>query len=77
MTDNVACRSTQSQLLSSHYLILLKKKLQRRIRECEAEIETIKTLPYYRIFNRYGEQERDLRAVELKLEKLKAILNRE
>ena len=57
-------------ILNSHYLILLTKKLKKHIRECEEEIETIKTLPYYTIFKRYAEQERDLQELQKKLERL-------
>jgi hypothetical protein len=41
------------------------------ITECEAEIENIKTLPYYTIFNRLAEQEADLQKLEEKLKELK------
>jgi hypothetical protein len=44
------------------------------ITECEAEIENIKTLPYYTIFNRWAEQEADLQKLEEKLTDLKSVL---
>lgn len=49
---------------------MTQKKLKKRIRECEEEIQTIKTLPYYTIFKRYAEQERDLQEAQKKLQKI-------
>lgn len=46
------------------------KKLKRRIRECEAEIANICTLPYYTIFNRESERAADLEAAMRKLNSL-------
>jgi hypothetical protein len=45
----------------------MKKKLKRRIRHCEAEIENIQTLPYYTLFNRESERAADLGAALRKL----------
>lgn len=47
------------------------KKLLKRIRECEKQIENLKTLPYYTIFKQKAEQQQDIQAVTQKLEKLK------
>ena len=47
------------------------KKLLKRIRECEKQIENLKTLPYYTIFKQKTEQQQDIQAVTQKLEKLK------
>lgn len=46
------------------------KKLNRRIRQCEAEIETIRTLPYYTLFNRESERAADLEQALRKLNSL-------
>ncbi|MFP9098901.1 hypothetical protein ACLI09_07595 [Flavobacterium sp. RHBU_24] len=43
------------------------KKLKRRIRQCEAEIENIRTLPYYTLFNRESERAADLQKAINKL----------
>jgi hypothetical protein len=53
---------------------LTRKQLKRSIRECEAEIENIKSLPYYSIFKRDAEQEADLRELYHKLEELQSQL---
>ena len=47
------------------------KKLMKRIRECETELQTIKTLPYYSIFKQEGQRQKDIAAAEKKLEKLR------
>ncbi len=44
-----------------------KNKIKKRIRECEEEIENLKALPYYTIFNLQAEQEKDIAAVQEKL----------
>jgi hypothetical protein len=49
------------------------KHLNRRIRRLEAEIANIKTLPYYRIFNREDERTTDLAEAEKKLNRLKKL----
>jgi len=46
------------------------KKLKRRIRQCEAEVETIRTLPYYTLFNRENERAADLEKALRKLNSL-------
>jgi len=43
------------------------KKIKRRICECEQQINNIKALPYYTIFNRRAEQQADLKQLEEKL----------
>jgi hypothetical protein len=48
------------------------KRLRRLIRECEDEIENLRTLPYYRIFKRQAEQEADLKELQLKIKSLKS-----
>lgn len=50
--------------------IKVPKKLKRRIRECEAEIANISTLPYYTLFNRESERASDLEAAMRKLNSL-------
>lgn len=47
------------------------KKLIRRISECEKQIDNLKTLPYYTLFNQQAEQQKDIAAVMRKLEKLR------
>lgn len=47
------------------------KKLLKRIRECEKQIENLKTLPYYTLFKQKAEQQHDIQAATNKLEKLK------
>ena len=49
------------------------KHLNRRIRRLEAEIANIKTLPYYRIFNREDERTADLAEAEKNLHRLKKL----
>ena len=46
------------------------KYLNRHIRRLEAEIANIKTLPYYRIFNREDERLADLAEAEKRLKAL-------
>ncbi|RYD93186.1 MAG: hypothetical protein EOP54_19600 [Sphingobacteriales bacterium] len=48
------------------------KHLNRRIRRLEAQIANIKTLPYYRIFNREDERAADLAEAQQQLERLKS-----
>ena len=48
------------------------KKLLRKIRKYEQELENLKTLPYYRLFKQETEQQKDIAAVTEKLEKLRA-----
>ena len=45
----------------------MRKKLKRRIRQYEAEIEHIRTLPYYTLFNRESERDADLQEAINKL----------
>jgi hypothetical protein len=45
-------------------------KLLKRIRECETQIDNLKALPYYSIFKQEGQRQKDIAAVEKKLEKL-------
>lgn len=47
------------------------KKLLKRIRECEKQIDNLKTLPYYTLFKQQAEQQKDIAAVMKKLEKLR------
>jgi len=47
------------------------KKLLKRIRECEKQIDDLKTLPYYTLFKQQAEQQKDIAAVMRKLEKLR------
>lgn len=46
------------------------KKLKRRIRECETQIDNLKTLPYYSIFKQEGQRQKDIAKVEKKLMRL-------
>lgn len=48
------------------------KKLKKRIRECEEQIENLKTLPYYTIFNQRAQQQKDIAAVQEKLSSLQS-----
>jgi hypothetical protein len=50
------------------------QKLKKRIRECETQIDNLKTLPYYSIFKQEGQRQKDIAAVEKKLEKLQSQL---
>jgi len=50
------------------------KHLKRRIGRAKAEIANIKTLPYYRIFNREDERAVDLAEAEKKLSSLQSQL---
>jgi len=47
------------------------KKLLKRIRKCEKQIDNLKTLPYYTLFKQQKEQQNDIAAVMRKLEKLR------
>lgn len=49
----------------------LPKKLLKRIRECEKQLDNLKTLPYYTLFKQQAEQQKDIAAVMKKLEKLR------
>jgi len=49
-----------------------RKKLKHLITELEKELENLKTLPYYQLFNQHAEQQKDIAAVTEKLEKLRA-----
>jgi len=49
-----------------------RKKLKRLITELGKELENLKTLPYYQLFNQQTEQQKDIAAVTEKLEKLRA-----
>jgi len=49
-----------------------RKKLKRLITELGIELENLKTLPYYQLFNQQAEQQKDIAAVTEKLEKLRA-----
>jgi len=48
------------------------KKLKRRICKCKAQIETVRTLPYYTLFNRMEEREADLNRLGQKLKSLQS-----
>ncbi|WP_458844105.1 hypothetical protein [Flavobacterium hauense] len=50
------------------------KKLKRRIRKCEQQIDNLKTLPYYTVFKLYGQQQKDIAKVERKLHSLQSQL---
>lgn len=46
------------------------EKLKHRIRECEQQIDNLKTLPYYSIFKQEGQRKRDIEKAEKKLMRL-------
>lgn len=47
------------------------EKLSTRIRECEAEMQNLKTLPYYTVFKQQAQQQKDLQQAGQRLEKLR------
>ena len=50
------------------------KKLKHRIRECEQQIDNLKTLPYYSIFKQEGQRQKDIEKAEKKLISLQSRL---
>lgn len=58
---------TQAAAQNRQLKTMNQKKLKRRIRECEAEIANIRSLPYYTVFNRESEREADLKEAINKL----------
>lgn len=46
-----------------------RNKLLKKIRKCEKQIENLKTLPYYTVFNQRAQQEKDIAKAEKKLQK--------
>jgi hypothetical protein len=63
----VAVGSNFTQIDEQQPTTMNNKKLKRRIRQCEAEIESIRTLPYYTLFNRESERAADLQEAVNKL----------
>jgi len=79
--DAVICGFVDSELTLSSPLAIMSEvsnkqmpkstnKLLKRIRECEAQIDNLKTLPYYSIFKQEGQRQKDIAAVEKKLMRL-------
>ncbi len=52
-----------------------RKQLYKLIQRCENELQNIRTLPYYQVFNRRAEQLADILELENKITGLKSQLN--